>query len=92
MIYHIVCRYLGVHVFSKTGDLCEAIPCPLGPGHTTLTLHEAMPGFLPPGRMTLKMEATSDDAVALWCVEIGLHGPLRVAVQTGPSSQAARFM
>lgn len=41
-------RYLGVSVYSKSGSLCEAVPCPLAVGPARLTLAQQMPSAAPP--------------------------------------------
>lgn len=67
-------KYLGVRVFKKTGDLCEALSCPLLPGDSSLALKQTMPGFLPPGKMVLTLQATRNDSLPLFCVDIELNG------------------
>jgi hypothetical protein len=71
-------KYLGVRVFKKQGHLCEQeggpISCPLLPGATSLDLKETMPGFLPPGKMILTLQASKNDSKPLFCVDIDLNG------------------
>ncbi|KAH7620296.1 hypothetical protein Ndes2526B_g04215 [Nannochloris sp. 'desiccata'] len=71
-------KYLGFRVFKKQGHLCEQeggpVNCPLLPGATSLDLEETMPGFLPPGRMILTLQASRNDSKPLFCVDIDLNG------------------
>jgi ML domain len=70
-------KYLGFKVFQKTGNLCEdeggPVNCPLLPGATSLDLQEQMPGFLPPGKMVLTLQASRNDSMPLFCVDIDLN-------------------
>jgi hypothetical protein len=40
--------YLGFHVYSSSGDLCEAIDCPLAQGEQALTFRQKLPRVAPP--------------------------------------------
>lgn len=42
--------YLGFHVYSSQGDLCEAVACPLAAGTHTLTFRQSLPKVAPPVR------------------------------------------
>lgn len=55
----VVVRYLGFKVFSFQGGLCQAAPCPLGPGPVTLSLPRALPGKAPPGYYSMDFTATT---------------------------------
>ena len=41
-------RYQGVHVYSKSGSLCESVACPVPEGKSTLVMQQKMPHFAPP--------------------------------------------
>ena len=69
---HASVKYFGVKVFQKSGDLCSAVNCPLLPGPAILDFQESMPGFLPPGKMVLTLEASRNDRLPLFCVDIEL--------------------
>jgi hypothetical protein len=69
-------KYLGFKVYSKVGDLCIAVQCPLLPGSKTLTLKtDPMPRVLPPGRMQLllRAEGNKPQKEPLFCIEIDLR-------------------
>lgn len=57
-------RYQGVHVYSKSGSLCEAVACPVPEGRSTLVMQERMPHFAPP---VSHVEGIYAYARALWC-------------------------
>ena len=71
-------KYLGFKVFEKEGHLCDnaggPVHCPLLPGEASLDLQETMPGFLPPGKMVLTLEASRNDSMPVFCVDIDLNG------------------
>ncbi|KAL4441444.1 hypothetical protein ABPG77_001948 [Micractinium sp. CCAP 211/92] len=46
--------YLGFKVYSKTGSLCEAVPCPLREGAQRLELRQQLPRAAPPVRRRLR--------------------------------------
>jgi len=76
--------YFGVRVFSKTGDFCEAVgDCPLEAGRQELHFEESMPGWLPPGRMTLTLHAKGEEGANLFCVDIVLQGGHESQPQVG---------
>lgn len=67
-------KYMGFRVFSKSGDLCPALAapgCPLLPGNVTVELVETMPGYLPPGKMVMRLEGTRE-RLQVFCVEVEL--------------------
>ncbi len=41
-------RYMGVNVYSKTGSICDAVPCPLPQGPAQLSFNQDMPSATPP--------------------------------------------
>ncbi|GAB4818509.1 hypothetical protein N2152v2_005555 [Parachlorella kessleri] len=63
-------KYMGFHVYSKSGPICDAVPCPLEEGPQTLTFNQEMPSTAPPGSYTMVLKATSEEEDELFCVEI----------------------
>jgi hypothetical protein len=41
-------KYLGFSVYSKTGPICNAVPCPLAEGPAMLTFNQEMLSAAPP--------------------------------------------
>lgn len=75
-------KYMGFKVFTKSGDLCAnlAAPtrCPLLPGNASIELIETMPGYLPPGKMVLRLEGVQERQ-QIFCVEVELASGARRA-------------
>ena len=80
-------RYLGFKVFSKDGELCEVLDCPMLPGPSVLNFTQHMPGYLPPGKLVLTVEALRNDSLLLFCVDIELSSSS--VTNTARSSGAA---
>lgn len=66
--------YLGFRVYSSTGDLCDAVSCPMAPGKHTLELRQKLPAATPPGPYLGVFQATAaDGGPLLFCVDINFH-------------------
>lgn len=68
--------YLGFHVYSRKGDLCQAVPCPLRAGAQSLELRQRLPRVAPPGPYLGVFQAREEGGPLLFCVNINF----RVAV------------
>lgn len=65
--------YLGFHVYSKRGDLCEAVPCPLRPGPQRLALRQRLPHVAPPGPYLGVFQAREEGGPLLFCMNINFR-------------------
>ncbi|KAL4444196.1 hypothetical protein ABPG75_011933 [Micractinium tetrahymenae] len=73
--------YLGFHVYSQKGDLCQAVPCPLSKGAQRLTLRQRLPAVTPPGPYLGVFQAREEGGPLLFCVNINFRVALAAAEQ-----------
>ncbi|EFN56615.1 hypothetical protein CHLNCDRAFT_144381 [Chlorella variabilis] len=65
--------YLGFHVYSSQGDLCEAVACPLAAGTHTLTFRQSLPKVAPPGPYLGVFQARNQGGILLFCIDINFR-------------------
>ncbi|KAK9068536.1 hypothetical protein SSX86_012651 [Deinandra increscens subsp. villosa] len=61
--------YFGWSVFSKTGDLCANISCPIPTGDFTISYSQLLPAIAPPGSYTLTLKVQDANKSDLTCIK-----------------------
>ncbi|KAL6770233.1 hypothetical protein ACKKBG_A34140 [Auxenochlorella protothecoides x Auxenochlorella symbiontica] len=70
-ILDVTVKYLGIHVYHKSGDLCSAVQCPLPAGSGSFVLKEKMPAIAPPGHYSMLVSVREPETDRqLLCVEM----------------------